>query len=218
MSDKVRKVHSLTGRITPELMREAFKSVKRNRGAAGIDRVSIEMFEANLEQNLLALMSALKQGTFVPKPLRRVFLPKAPGKFRPLGIPAVRDRVAQEVVRRLLDPLFERCFHPDSFGFRQERNCHQAIERIMELWRQGYSHVLDADIQGFFDNLPHSVILQGLSAVVADGNILRLVEKFLNAGVMENGVFKPTSVGTPQGGVITPRTILHNRSLRVCFG
>jgi len=204
MSNKVRKAHSLTGRITPELMREAFKSAERNRGAAGIDRAGIEMFEANLEQNLLALMSALKQGTFVSKPLRRVFLPKAPGKFRPLGIPAVRDRVAQEVVRRLLAPLFESRFHPDSFGFRQERNCHQAIERIMELWRQGYSHVLDADIQGFFDNLPHSVILQGLSAVVADGNILRLVEKFLNAGVMENGVFKPTSVGTPQGGVVSP--------------
>lgn len=204
MSNGVQKVHSLTGRITPELMRAAFKSVKRNRGAAGIDRVSIQMFEANLEENLLALMHDLKQGTLVPVPLRRVFLPKAPGKVRPLGIPSVRDRVAQEVLRRLLAPLFESRFHPDSFGFRPERNCHQAIERILELWRQGDSHVLDADIQGFFDNLPHPVIMQGLSAVVADGNILRLVEKFLNAGVMENGVFKPTSVGTPQGGVISP--------------
>jgi group II intron reverse transcriptase/maturase len=204
MSNKVQKVHSLTGRITPKLMHEAFNSVRRNRGAAGIDKVSIQMFGANLDENLLALMYDLKRGTLVPKPLRRVFLPKAPGKFRPLGIPAVRDRVAQEVLRRLLAPLFESRFHPDSFGFRPERNCHQAIQRVLDLWHQGYSHVLDADIKGFFDNLPHPVIMQGLAAVVADGNILRLVEKFLNAGVMENGVFKPTSVGTPQGGVISP--------------
>ena len=204
MSNKVQKVHSLTGRITPRLMEKAFKSVKRNRGAAGIDRVSIEMFEANLDDNLLALMNDLKQGTLVPKPLRRVFLPKAPGKLRPLGIPAVRDRVGQEVLRRLLSPVFESRFHPDSFGFRPERNCHQAIERVLELRQQGYAFVLDADIQGFFDNLPQLVIMQALASVVADGNILRLIEKFLNAGVMENGVFKPTTVGTPQGGVISP--------------
>ena len=204
MSNKVQKVHSLTGRITPRLMAEAFKSVKRNRGAAGIDRVSIEMFEANLDDNLLALMKELKQGTLVPKPLRRVFLPKAPGKFRPVGIPAVRDRVGQEVLRRLLSPVFESRFHPDSFGFRPERNCHQAIERVLELKAQGFVFVLDADIQGFFDNLPQVVIMQALAAGVADGNILRLIEKFLNAGVMENGVFKPTTVGTPQGGVISP--------------
>jgi group II intron reverse transcriptase/maturase len=185
-------------------MYEAFKSVKRNRGAAGIDKVSIEMFEENLEENLLALMKDLKTGTLEPKPLRRVYIPKEPGKVRPLGIPAVRDRVGQEVLRRLLNPLFESRFHNDSYGFRPERNCHQAIERVLELWRQGYKYVLDADIKGFFDNLPHKVIMHALAAVVADGNILRLVEKFLTAGVMENGVFKPTTVGTPQGGVISP--------------
>lgn len=204
MSSKIQKVHSLTGRITPELMHEAFKSVKRNRTAAGIDKVSIAMFEQNLEENLLALMKDLKQGTFEPKPLRRVYIPKAPGKLRPLGIPSVRDRIGQEVIRRLLNPLFERRFHDDSYGFRPGRNCHQAIERVLDAGRQGYKYVLDADIKGFFDNLPHAVMMQALAAVVADGNILRLVEKFLNAGVMENGVFKPTTVGTPQGGVVSP--------------
>jgi len=198
------KVHSLTGRITSDLMHEAFKRVKRNRGAAGIDKVSIQMFEANLEQNLATLMRDLKRGSFVPKPLRRVYIPKGAGKSRPLGIPAVRDRVAQEVLRRLLSPIFEPLFHDHSFGFRPERNCHQAVERVLELWRQGHLHVLDADIHGFFDNIPHSVIMTSLAAVVADGNILGLVEKFLRAGVMENGVFKPTSIGTPQGGVISP--------------
>jgi len=203
---KKRKVHSLTGRIDLRLMHQAFKAVKRNRGAAGIDKVSIKMFDANLEENLAALMKDLKAGTFRPKPLRRKMIPKGPGttKLRPLGIPVVRDRVAQEVIRRLLAPIFEPQFHDASFGFIPKRNCHQAIERLLEFHGQGYRVVLDADIQGFFDQIPHQVIMAAIAAEVADGNILRLVEKFLTAGVMENGVFKPTTVGTPQGGVVSP--------------
>jgi group II intron reverse transcriptase/maturase len=203
---KKRKVHSLTGRIDLRLMHQAFKAVKRNRGAAGIDKVSIEMFAANLEENLAALMKDLKAGTFRPRPLRRKMISKGPGttKLRPLGIPVVRDRVAQEVLRRLLAPIFEPQFHDASFGFIPKRNCHQAIERVLELHGQGYRVVLDADIQGFFDQIPHQVIMAAVAAEVADGSILRLVEKFLTAGVMENGVFKPTTVGTPQGGVVSP--------------
>ena len=203
---KKRKVHSLTGRIDLRLMHHAFKAVKQNRGAAGIDKVSITMFAANLEENLAALMKDLKAGTFRPRPLRRKMIPKGPGttKLRPLGIPVVRDRVAQEVIRRLLAPIFEPQFHDASFGFRPKRNCHQAIERVLEFHEQGDRVVLDADISGFFDNIPHRVIMAAIAAEVADGNILRLVEKFLTAGVMENGVFKPTTVGTPQGGVVSP--------------
>jgi RNA-directed DNA polymerase len=200
------KVHSLTGRITSRLMRQAFQAVKRNRGAAGVDKVSIQMFAANLEENLAALMRELKTGTFKPLPLRRVLIPKGPGstKLRPLGIPVVRDRVAQEVIRRLLAPIFEPQFHENSYGFIPGRNCHQAIERVLELHRQGYRVVLDADIQGFFDNLSHRVIMAAVAAEVADGNILSLVERFLTSGVMEDRVFKPTTIGTPQGGVISP--------------
>jgi len=203
---KKRKVHSLTGRIDLRLMHQAFKAVKRNRGAAGIDKVSVKMFDANLEENLAALMKDLKAGKFRPRPLRRKMISKGPGttKLRPLGIPVVRDRVAQEVLRRLLAPIFEPQFHDASFGFIPKRNCHQAIERVLELHGQGYRVVLDADIQGFFDQIPHQVIMAAVAAEVADGNILRLVEKFLTAGVMENGVFKPTTVGTPQGGVVSP--------------
>jgi len=201
---KIIKAHSLTGRITDGLMLEAFKAVKRNRGAAGIDKVSILMFQDNLVENLQALMRDLKTGSFEPSPLRRVFIPKNETEFRPLGIPAVRDRVAQEVVRRLLNPIFEPLFHPASFGFRQGRNCHMALEAVLELHGVGYSFVLDADIKGFFDNLSHQIIMQKVAERVADGNILRLVEKFLTSGVMENGVFKPTTIGTPQGGVISP--------------
>jgi len=198
------KAHSLTGRITETLMLTAFRNVKRNRGAAGIDKVSIRLFESNLGQNLLALMRQLKSRTFKPLPLRRVWIPKGDGKTRPLGIPAVRDRIAQEVLRLLLSPLFEPIFHDDSYGFRPARNCHAAVQRVLQLHRQGYTQVLDADIKGFFDNIPHAVIMAGVAAEVADGNILGLVERFLKAGVMEEGVFRPTAVGTPQGGVISP--------------
>ena len=203
---KKRKVHSLTGRITRPLVDAAWKAVRRNRGAAGIDKVSIKMFEANLDENLQALMRDLKNGSLEPKPLRRVYIPKDAKrtKFRPLGIPAVRDRVAQEVIRRLLEPIFEPLFHDNSFGFRPGRCCHQAVERVLSYHKQGDRVTLDADISGFFDNIPHRVIMKAIAHEVADGNILRLVEKFLRAGVMENGVFKPTTIGTPQGGVISP--------------
>jgi len=200
------KVHSLTGRITPQLMFEAWQAVRRNRGAAGVDKVSIQMFEQNLNANLDRLMRELKQRTYQPLPARRVYIPKdARGtKFRPLGIPAVRDRVAQEVLRRLLNPIFEAKFHDHSYGFRPGRSCHQAVEKVLELGRQGYRWVLDADISGFFDNLSHAAVMDELSNVIADGNILGLVEKFLKAGVMEGGKTQPTRVGTPQGGVVSP--------------
>ena len=209
------KVHSLTGRITSQLVFEAWRAVRRNRGAAGIDKVSIQMFEQNLDANLDRLMRELKQGTFQPLPARRVYIPKdAKGtKFRPLGIPAVRDRVAQEVLRRLLNPIFEARFHDHSYGFRPGRSCHDAVEKVLELGRQGYRNVLDADISGFFDNLSHTAMMRELSDVVADGNILRLVEKFLRAGVMEGGKIRPTQVGTPQGGVASP--LLANIALNV---
>lgn len=215
MAKGKRKFHSLTGRITSRLMNEAWRAVRRNRGAAGIDKVSIQMFEQNLEANLERLMRELKTGAFQPLPARRVYIPKdaKQTKFRPLGIPAVRDRVAQEVLRRLLSPIFEARFHDHSYGFRPERNCHQAVEKVLELGQQGYRWVLDADISGCFDNLSHQAIMRELSDVVADGNILRLVEKFLRAGVMEGGKFQRTRVGTPQGGVASP--LLANIALNV---
>lgn len=198
------KHHSLTGRITYQVMHDAFRAVRKNRGAAGVDRQSIAMFQANLEQNLIALMKDLKTGSFQPLPARRTYIDKGGGKKRPLGIPCVRDRVAQEVLRRVLTPLFEKLFHDQSYGFRPRRSCHDALRKVKELHEAGYNHLLDADIKGFFDEIPHSVIMTGLRNVVADGNILNLVERFLSAGVMEDGVKYPTTVGTPQGGVLSP--------------
>ncbi len=215
MAKGKRKIHSLTGRITPKLVYEAWRAVRRNRGAAGVDKVSIQRFEKNLNANLDRLMRELKQRTYQPLPAKRVYIPKdvKRTKFRPLGIPAVRDRVAQEVLRCLLSPIFEARFHDHSFGFRPGRSCHDAVEKVLEISRQGYRYVLDADISGFFDNLSHAAIMRELCDVVADGNILQLVEKFLKAGVMEGGKIRPTDVGTPQGGVVSP--LLANIALNV---
>lgn len=198
------KVHSLTGRITYELMLKSFKAVRKNRGAAGIDRVSIKMYEENLSENLLSLMRELKQGTYQPTPLRRVHIPKGDGKTRPLGIPTVKCRIAQEVVRRLINSTFEKRFHGNSYGFRPGRNCHQAVWCVLQYIKQGYRYAADVDIKGFFDNIPHELIMESVSSKIADGNILRLIEKFLKSGVMEEGELKPTTRGTPQGGVISP--------------
>lgn len=205
MNKKI-KAHSLTGRIDDRLMLNAFKKVKKNRGAAGVDKVSLKMFEANIADNLTALEKDLKSGRFMPKPLRRVHILKDPRtkKTRPLGIPVVRDRVAQEVLRRLLAPIFEPSFHHCSFGFIENRNCHMAVEKLLALHQEGYTCVLDADIKSFFDTLSHSTMMDLIAEEVADGNILKLVWRFLVCGVMEDGVYKPTTVGTPQGGVASP--------------
>lgn len=198
------RIHSLTGRITDEKMHKAFKVVRNNRGAAGIDKQSIQMFEANLDQNLAALMRGIKTGSYQPIPLRRKFIPKGNGEFRPLGIPPVKCRVTQEVVRNLINPIFERIFHNSSHGFRSHRSCHTAIEELLEYHKMGYKIVLDADIKGFFDNISHKLIMALVEKEISDGNILNMIKKFLQAGVMEEGQIKPTRKGTPQGGVISP--------------
>ena len=200
------KVHSLTGRITPELVRQAWKAVKRNRGAAGVDRVTIKTYDKNKERNLGDLLKRLKtRSGYKCPPLRRVYIPKGnTGKKRPLGIPTVDTRCAQEVIRRLIEPFFEEQFHDNSFGFRPGRNCHQAVECVLKYTGMGYKHVVDIDIKGFFDNIPHEIILTMLRAEIADGNILDIIETFLKSGVDEDGIVTPTTKGTPQGGVISP--------------
>ena len=198
------KAHSLTGQITDKVMDKAFKAVKRNRGAAGLDKVSIGMYQANLEQNQMALMRKLKDRTYKATPLRRHYIPKGKGKFRALGIPNVKDRVAQEVIRSRIEPIFEKIFHADSYGFRKGKNAHQAIERLLEWNSLGYKYVVDADITGFFDNIRHTLIEDLVSEEIADGNIIKIIKEFLNCGVVEDGQYMPTTKGTPQGGVISP--------------
>jgi RNA-directed DNA polymerase len=200
------KVFSLTGRITPELMMKAWKAVKRNRGAAGVDKISIQQYEQDVEKRLERLMKMMKtRNAYQTLPLKRKYITKAGSDtLRGLGIPTVEARVAQEVVRQLIDYIFEKQFHDDSFGFRAGRGCHQAVGRVLEYIEDGYKVVVDIDIKGFFDNIPHEVIMTMLRAEIADGNILDILEKFLRSGVMEDGKRVPTEKGTPQGGVISP--------------
>jgi len=200
------KVHSLTGRITSELIRQSWKAVKRNKGAAGVDRMTVESYGKNIEKNLSDLIRRLKtRKEYTCPPLRRVYIPKGnTKKTRPLGIPTIDTRLAQEAIRRLIDPIFEPQFHNNSFGFRAGRNCHQAVQRVLEYTKLGYKHVVDVDIKGFFDNIPHDIILTMLRSEIADGNILDIIETFLRCGVDEDGNISPTKSGVPQGGVISP--------------
>lgn len=200
------KVHTLTGRITSRLMMDAWKAVKRNKGAAGVDRVTVEKYHENWEKNLSDLMKRLKnRGRYKSPPLRRIHIPKGnTGKTRPLGIPTVDTRCAHEVIRHLIEPIFEKQFHNNSFGFRRGRNCHQAVECVLKYIKEGHRFIVDVDIKGFFDNIPHEVIMTMLRAEIADGNILDIIETFLRSGMVEDGVFTQTLLGAPQGGVISP--------------
>lgn len=200
------KVHSLTGRITPKLMEQAWKAVKRNNGSPGVDRETVKTYHACKEVRLPALMNKLKtRGKYKSPPLRRVYIPKGnTGKMRALGIPTVDTRCAQEVIRRLIEPLYEQQFHDNSFGFRPGRSCHQAVERVLKYTDAGYNYIVEIDIKGFFDNIPHKVIMTMIGAEIADGNILEIIETFLGSGVVEDDKLIPTNKGTPQGGVISP--------------
>lgn len=203
---KKHKEFSLTGRITPQLMMKAWKAVRRNRGAAGVDKITTDRYGIDVEKRLAILMKDLKtRNAYTTLPLKRVYIDKiGSDKLRPLGIPTVDARIAQEVIRQLIDPIFEKQFHDDSFGFRASRGCHQAVGRVLKYMDEGCKVVVDIDIKGFFDNIPHNVIMTMLRAEIADGNILDILEKFLSSGVMEDGKRIPTIKGTPQGGVISP--------------
>ena len=184
---------------------EAFKSVKRNKGASGIDRQSISNFEEELEDNVKRLHLELKTGAYKPTAVRRVEIPKGKGKTRPLGIPTVRDRVVQQAILNVIQPIFEPGFHPSSYGYRPHRSCQHAVAKAqMFLKKYNLRYAVDMDLSKCFDTLNHEQILKSLNRRISDGTLLRLIESFLKSGVMVEGEYKPTEVGSPQGGVISP--------------
>ena len=186
-------------------LRSAFARVKSNKGSAGVDRQTIEMFEANLDANIQHLSRALKDETYRPQAIRRVWIPK-PGKRekRPLGIPTVRDRVAQAALRHVLEPIFERDFAEHSYGFRPKRGCKDALRRVDALLKEGYTWVVDADLKGYFDTIPHGQLMDRVEAKVTDGRVLRLIEMYLKQDVMETAKRWTPQRGSPQGAVISP--------------
>ena len=185
-------------------MYKASLDVIRNGGSAGIDNVSTEDFNKNYKVCMRELYRQLKEDRYSPKPALRVFIPKGDGRQRPLGIPTVRDRIAQATVRRILEPIFEKVFCDCSFGFRPGKSQLDAINMVEEYREQGYKWVLDADIKGYFDNINHELLIKFIKQRVTDGWVIKTIKSWLDMGVMMDDEYVPTGKGTPQGGVISP--------------
>lgn len=185
-------------------LNEAFKNVKANKGASGIDDLSIEETAEYIRQNKATIVWQLYNRKYQPQPVRRVEIPKTNGGTRKLGIPIVLDRIIQQAMVQVLAPMFEPYFSEYSYGFRPKRSCQQAIIKALEYMNDGYEWIVDIDLEKFFDNVPHDRLLRLVSDIVKDGNVVSLVNKFLKAGVMVKGNYEATTIGTPQGGPLSP--------------
>jgi len=200
------KWYSLIDKVhTERTLCAAFSQVASNDGAAGVDHVTIAMFQDHLEQNLENLSEELRKGTYRPQAIRRHYIPK-PGsqEKRPLGIPTVRDRVVQTALRMVMEPIFEREFAPQSYGFRPRRGCKDALRRVDELLRAGYTHIVDADLKSYFDTIPHDRLMALVAQKVSDRRVLSLIEAFLKQGIMEGMREWTPETGSPQGAVVSP--------------
>ena len=215
--DPARRFHALHDKLyLPYILQSAWEMVRQNQGAAGIDQQTLAEIEAHGVPEFLAeIAQSLRDQTYRPQPVRRVEIPKRgdPTRTRPLGIPTVRDRVVQAAAKLLLEPICEADFEGCSFGFRPERGALDALEAVSQTSRAGYRWVVDADIQQFFDQLDHQTLMAALRRRISDGEVLRLIYRWLKAGSLWEGQYHDTDPGSPQGGVFTPLTMLQNAPL-----
>src|SRR6266581_1044147 len=189
-----------------ENLKEAFKQVKSNKGSAGMDGITVDHLTDYLKQHWPVIREQLLKGTYEPKPVRRVEIPKPDGGVRKLGIPTVLDRFIQQAVMQVLQRRWDRTFSEHSYGFRPGRSAHQAVAQAQQYIVAGYSWVVDLDLEKFLDRVNHDKLMGQVAKQVEDKRLLKLLRAFLNAGVMENGLVSPSVEGTPQGGPSTPLT------------
>ena len=185
-------------------LESAYRKVASNRGSAGVDQMTVQRYGRYLEQETLRLQKSLRDGRYTPQAVRRAWIPKGDGEKRPLGIPTVRDRVAQTALRTVLEPIFEREFAEHSYGFRPGRSAQDALAQVTELLTQGYRYVVDADIRKYFDSIPKERLLLRVRERVADRQVLTLIEQYLNQEVLDGLERWTPERGTPQGAVISP--------------
>jgi len=185
-------------------LNKAYKKVIANKGVAGVDGITVEKEFDYLKENKDRILNQIRHRRYKPQPVKRVQIPKENGKMRNLGIPTVTDRIIQQAIFQVISPIFEKQFNDNSFGFRPNRSCEQAVVRTLEYLNDGYDWIVDIDLERFFDTVNQDKLITIIGKTITDGDVVSLIRKYLSAGVMEKGIVKPTYVGTPQGGNLSP--------------
>ena len=190
--------------LSKENLNNAYKQVYKNKGASGVDGVTTEELFAYIKEHKEEILWQIRNRKYKPQPVRRVYIPKENGKMRKLGIPTVVDRVIQQAIVQVITPLFEPQFSETSYGFRPRRSCEMAVIKALEYFNDCYDWIVDIDLQAFFDNVNQDKLIGIIRKTIKDGRVVSLIRKYLESGVMINGVVQPTKVGTPQGGNLSP--------------
>jgi len=198
------KFTSLAHLLAEDFLKECFRELKKNK-SPGIDGITVNEYEEQLDENIADLVAKLKAKQYKPKPVKRVYIPKPNGDKRPLGIPAVEDKIVQMAIKKILEAIFEQDFMDMSYGFRPNRGCHDALKQIDKIiMKYPVNFIVDLDISKFFDTVNHKYLMEFLKNRIVDTNLLRLISRFLKSGIMEEGIYFETEQGTPQGGVLSP--------------
>ena len=190
--------------LSKENLNKAYKQVYKNKGASGVDGVTIDELSKYIKENKEEILTSIRNRKYKPLPVRRVYIPKENGKLRKLGIPCVIDRVIQQAIVQILTPIYEEQFSNNSFGFRPGRSCEQAVIKTLECFNDGYDWIVDIDLQSFFDEVNQDKLMAIIHRTIKDNDVISLIRKFLQSGVMEKGVVQSTHKGTPQGGNLSP--------------
>ena len=198
MSEMLEKI------LSDENIKTAYKRVYANKGAGGVDRVTINELEEYMQEHWKSIKQQIRERKYKPQPVLRVEIPKPNGGVRKLGIPTVIDRVIEQAITQVLTPIFEPEFSENSYGFRPNRRCEQAIIKLLEYFNDGYVWIVDIDLEKFFDNVPQDKLMSYVGREIHDGDTESLIRKYLKAGVMNKGIYEATNVGTPQGGNLSP--------------